>query len=91
MISVGLINSERVHAGLGACLLTIKSHHQWISDNMINMDQKRRSSYFSHTELEILMHAYAEQEHIFTQKSNTAAAARARERAWQEIAEQVNA
>ncbi|CAB1435259.1 unnamed protein product [Pleuronectes platessa] len=37
------------------------------------------------------MHAYAEQVPIFTKKSNTAAAARARERAWQEIAEQVNA
>ncbi|CAL8349036.1 unnamed protein product [Boreogadus saida] len=55
------------------------------------MDQKRRSTYFSPTELEILMQAYAEQVPIFTKKSNTAAAARAREGAWQEIAEQVNA
>ncbi|CAL8352003.1 unnamed protein product [Boreogadus saida] len=37
------------------------------------------------------MQAYAEQVPIFTKKSNTAAAARAREGAWQEIAEQVNA
>ena len=55
------------------------------------MDQKRRSTYFSPTELEILMNVYAEQLPILTKKSNTATAARARERAWQEIAEQVNA
>ena len=55
------------------------------------MDQKRRSTYFSPTELEILMNVYAEQLPILTKKSNTAAAARAREIVWHEIAEQVNA
>ncbi|CAL8351888.1 unnamed protein product [Boreogadus saida] len=40
VFSVELIDSECVHAGLGACLLTIKSHHQWISDNMIKHGSK---------------------------------------------------
>ena len=36
-------------------------------------------------ELEVLMQAYVEYERIFCRKSNTAAAAKERETAWEEI------
>ncbi len=53
--------------------------------------EKKRASFFSPIELEILMQAYGEREHIFRKKSNTAAAAKEREAAWEEIAARVNA
>ncbi|XP_030289826.1 uncharacterized protein LOC115591728 isoform X2 [Sparus aurata] len=53
--------------------------------------EKKRSSYFTQIELEVLMQAYVEYEHIFRRKSNTAAAAKERETAWEEIAARVNA
>ena len=58
---------------------------------MATSEKKPRSSYFSSVELEILMTAYAESKHIFLKKSNTVAAAKERELAWQKIADQVNA
>ncbi|KAK0148575.1 hypothetical protein N1851_011098 [Merluccius polli] len=53
--------------------------------------KKPRSSYFSSGELEILMTAYAESEHILLNKSNSVAAAKERELAWRKIADRVNA
>ena len=52
--------------------------------------EKRRLNYFTPMELEVLLQAYVEYEHIFLRKSNTAAAAKERETAWEEIAAQVN-
>ncbi|XP_039681987.1 uncharacterized protein LOC120575335 [Perca fluviatilis] len=52
---------------------------------------KTRSAYFTPLELEILMQAYSEYEHVFRKKSNTAAVAKERETAWEKIAAQVNA
>ncbi|KAK0147273.1 hypothetical protein N1851_013314 [Merluccius polli] len=52
---------------------------------------RKRSTYFNTLELEVLMLAYADYEHIFRRKSNTAAAAKEREAAWEKIAARVNA
>ncbi|KAK0140603.1 hypothetical protein N1851_022417 [Merluccius polli] len=52
---------------------------------------KRRATYFNNVELETLMHAYGEYLHVFRKKSNTAAAAKERETAWENIASRVNA
>ena len=41
-------------------------------------------------ELEVLMLAYGESDHIFRRKSNTAAAAKERETAWENMAARVN-
>ena len=56
---------------------------------MATSTNKPRSSYFSPAELQILMTAYAESEHIFLLKSNTMAAAKKRELAWKKIADRV--
>lgn len=53
--------------------------------------KQKRSSYVTPLELEVLLRAYGEYEHIFKKKSNTAAAAKERELAWERIAAQVNA
>ncbi|XP_030208314.1 uncharacterized protein LOC115540858 isoform X2 [Gadus morhua] len=58
---------------------------------MATSGKQPRSSYFSPVELEILMTAYAESEHIFLKRSNTVAAAKERELVWQKIADRVNA
>ncbi|XP_041653887.1 uncharacterized protein LOC121516593 [Cheilinus undulatus] len=58
---------------------------------MMAAGDKKRSSYFTMLELEILMKSYSEYEHIFRRKSNTAAAAREREAAWEDIAARINA
>ena len=56
---------------------------------MATSTNKPRSSYFSPAELQILMTAYAESEHIFLLKSNTMAAAKKWELAWEKIADRV--
>ncbi len=53
--------------------------------------KKKRSTYFSPAELDVLLQAYGEYEHIFRKKSNTATAAKEREFAWEKIAAPVNA
>ncbi|XP_004065530.2 uncharacterized protein LOC101158414 isoform X2 [Oryzias latipes] len=52
---------------------------------------KKRASYFSETELEVLMTAYEEYKPVLTKKSNTAASAKERISAWQQITDRVNA
>ena len=52
---------------------------------------KRRATFFTPMALEILMRSYGEFEHVFRRKCNTAAAAKAREAAWENIGAQVNA
>ena len=52
---------------------------------------KRRASFFNNMELEVLTRAYGEFLHIFRRKCNTAAAAKERETAWENIASRVNA
>ncbi|XP_078797709.1 uncharacterized protein LOC144989335 isoform X2 [Oryzias latipes] len=54
-------------------------------------EEKKRSAYFSPAELDVLLQSYSEYEHIFQKKSNTAASARQRQLAWENIAAQVNA
>ncbi|XP_077407660.1 uncharacterized protein LOC144038792 isoform X2 [Vanacampus margaritifer] len=51
---------------------------------------KRRSSYFSTMELQVLLQAYKEHEKIFRKKGNTAVASKERIAAWQQIAAKVN-
>ena len=52
---------------------------------------KRRATFFTPLELEILMRSYGEFEHVFRRKCNTAAAAKERETAWENIGARVNA
>ncbi|XP_067444724.1 nuclear apoptosis-inducing factor 1-like [Thunnus thynnus] len=52
---------------------------------------KKRAAFFSPLELEILIRSYGEFQHIFKRKCNTAAAAKERETAWENIAARVNA
>ena len=42
-------------------------------------------------ELEVLLQAYGEYEHVFSRKCNTVAAAKERETAWEKTAARVNA
>ncbi|KAK0150949.1 hypothetical protein N1851_007934 [Merluccius polli] len=51
---------------------------------------KRRATFFNNIELEILMRAYGEFQHVFRKKCNTAAAAKERETAWENIASRLN-
>ena len=54
--------------------------------------EKKRPTYFTPVELEVLMNAYSEYEHIFRKKkNNTAAAAKEREASWEETAARVKA
>ncbi len=57
---------------------------------MATGEKKARSIYITPVELEVLMNCYSEYEHIFHKKSNTAAAAKEREAAWEKIAARVN-
>ncbi|MDF4326865.1 hypothetical protein P3395_25985 [Vibrio parahaemolyticus] len=52
---------------------------------------KKRSAFFTPLELDILMLSYSEFEAVFREKSNTAAAAKERETAWEKITARVNA
>ena len=52
---------------------------------------KRRASFFTAMELEILIRAHGEFEQIFRKRSNTAVAAKERTRAWEAITDRVNA
>ena len=54
-------------------------------------NERKRSTYFSPLALDILMHSYSEFEAVFKKKSNTAAAAKERESAWEKITVRVNA
>ncbi len=57
---------------------------------MATAPEKKRSTYFSLAELDVLLQAYGEYEHIFRKKS-TATAAKEREFVWEKIAARVNA
>lgn len=52
---------------------------------------KRRTTFFIPLKLEILMRSYGEFEHVYRRKCNTAAAAKQRETAWENIGARVNA
>ncbi|XP_047440340.1 fibrinogen-like protein 1 [Mugil cephalus] len=52
---------------------------------------KKRATFFTNLELEILMRSYGEFQHVFKKKCNTAAAANERQTAWESIAARVNA
>ena len=52
---------------------------------------ERRATFFTNLELEILMRSYDEFQHVFRKKCNTAAAAKEKEMAWENIAARVNA
>jgi len=53
--------------------------------------ETKRATYFTPLELEVLMQAYGEHEHVFRRKCNTVAATKERETAWEKIAARVNA
>ncbi|KAK0141213.1 DNA transposase THAP9 [Merluccius polli] len=75
--------------------MSIKKHVQYNphteSMSVTMATGKRRATCFNNIELEMLMHAYGEFQHVFRKKSNTAAAAKERETAWENIASRVNA
>uniref|UniRef100_A0A1A8QLL0 Myb-like domain-containing protein n=1 Tax=Nothobranchius pienaari TaxID=704102 RepID=A0A1A8QLL0_9TELE len=52
---------------------------------------RKRSSYFTPLEQEVLLQTYEEYGHVFSKKSNTAAASKERKAAWEKIAARVNA
>jgi len=52
---------------------------------------KRRATFFINLELEILTRSYGEFQPVFRKKCNTAAAAKERETAWENIAARVSA
>ena len=52
---------------------------------------KRRATFFTPLEVEILMRSYSEFEHVFRRKCNTAAAAKERETALENISARVSA
>ena len=52
---------------------------------------KERAVIFSASEQAIIMSLYEDHKHIIMAKSNTATAARARQAAWQKIADKLNA
>ncbi|MEQ2282404.1 hypothetical protein AMECASPLE_000350 [Ameca splendens] len=77
------VDSEFVHLEVSACTSDACSER----DNHC----KKRSSYFTALEQRVLLQAYEDHAHIFRKKSNKAAAAKAREAAWKNIAARVNA
>ena len=93
LIRISSINSEYVSLELRTCTTTIKSHHKWSADTPRHHGnrKKKSSSYFTTMELEVLVQAYSDYEHIFRRKSNTAVAAKERETARKKIAARVNA
>ncbi|MEQ2250679.1 hypothetical protein ILYODFUR_003406 [Ilyodon furcidens] len=84
------VDSEFVHLEVSACTSAIRSVHEDASSERDN-HCKKRSSYFTALEQRVLLQAYEDHAHIFRKKSNKAAAAKAREAAWKDIAARVNA
>ncbi|MED6279493.1 hypothetical protein CHARACLAT_001387 [Characodon lateralis] len=81
------VDSEFVHLEVSACTSAIHEDASSERDNHC----KKRSSYFTALEQRVLLQAYEDHAHIFRKKSNKAAAAKAREAAWKNIAARVNA
>jgi len=52
---------------------------------------KRRTTFFTNVELEMLMPSYSEFQQVFSKKYNTVAAAKEKETAWENIAARVSA
>ncbi|XP_032415261.1 uncharacterized protein LOC116717772 isoform X2 [Xiphophorus hellerii] len=84
------VDSELVHLEASACASAIQSLHADAFSEHTN-SSKKRSSYFTPLEQRVLLQAYEEHAHIFSKKSNKAAAAKARQAAWKSIAARVNA
>ena len=53
--------------------------------------EKTRAAYFSPSEQQLIMEIYEEVKHIRSKKGNTAAVIKQRDKAWQTIADQLNA
>ncbi|XP_043972423.1 uncharacterized protein LOC122830802 isoform X3 [Gambusia affinis] len=84
------VDSELVHLEASACTSAIQSLHADAFSAHTN-GSKKRSSYFTPLEQTVLLQAYEEHAHIFSKKSNKAAAAKARQAAWKSVAARVNA
>ncbi|KAK0147215.1 hypothetical protein N1851_013368 [Merluccius polli] len=66
--------------------------HQWSPDSTSHHGKgEEEATFFTNLELEMLMRSYGEFQHVFRKKCNTAAAAKERETAWENIAARVNA
>ncbi|PWA33719.1 hypothetical protein CCH79_00007533, partial [Gambusia affinis] len=89
-ISMSSVDSELVHLEASACTSAIQSLHADAFSAHTN-GSKKRSSYFTPLEQTVLLQAYEEHAHIFSKKSNKAAAAKARQAAWKSVAARVNA
>uniref|UniRef100_A0A1A8C9U6 Myb-like domain-containing protein n=1 Tax=Nothobranchius kadleci TaxID=1051664 RepID=A0A1A8C9U6_NOTKA len=86
-------NSEYdLHIELSPCRSAIKAviNGSPIPEPTMNACRKR-SSYFTPLEQEVLLQTYEEYGHVFSKKSNTAAASKERKAAWEKIAARVNA
>ncbi|KAM4735091.1 uncharacterized protein FYW61_005660 isoform 1-T1 [Anableps anableps] len=84
------VDSEFVHLEVSACTSALQSvQADAFSEN--SNTSKKRSSYFTPLEQRVLLQAYEDHAHIFSKKSNKAAAAKARQAAWKNIAARVNA
>ncbi|KAJ7996276.1 hypothetical protein DPEC_G00235410 [Dallia pectoralis] len=55
------------------------------------MERGERAAFFSVAEQQVILQRFEELKHIFRHKNNTAAAGKARQEAWQKIADSVNA
>ena len=53
--------------------------------------ENSRASYFTATEQQLLMEFYEEVKHIIRKKGNTSTIVKEREKAWQTIADRLNA
>uniref|UniRef100_A0A1A7WR44 Myb/SANT-like DNA-binding domain-containing protein n=2 Tax=Iconisemion striatum TaxID=60296 RepID=A0A1A7WR44_9TELE len=86
-------NSEYdLHLELSPCRSAIKAviNGAPIPESTMNAC-KKRSSYFTSLEQDVLLQTYEEYGHVFRKKSNTAAASKERKAAWEKIAARVNA
>ena len=66
-----------------------KRRDVWIMETLIEM--AKRAAYFNEMELQVLLESYDEEKDIITRKGNAKASATRRTKAWQRIADRVNA
>lgn len=55
------------------------------------MEKGDRAAFFSAAEQQVILQRFEDLKHIFNHKNNTTAAGKARQAAWQKIADSVNA
>lgn len=76
---------------LDRCALTAHSNRPRHRSQINWFTMATRAAYFSPSEAQILMEAYEEVKDIIKKKGNTATVIKQREKAWQSIADRLNA